>query len=165
LAVISNLKKRLSLISRDKKIFRNQPYKLELLEEFKKQKKPLTIYRTLYGQKEVFVDLCAGPHVASTKIIDKESFKLEKLAGAYWKGDEKNAMLTRIYGLAFHTKEELNDYLHLLEESKKRDHRTIGQQMDLFSFHEEFGPGLVYWHPKGGLIRVLMENFWRRNTT
>jgi len=158
-----NLKFKKEIVSyaRAKKIFRNQPYKLELLEEFKKQKKPLTIYRTLYGQKEVFVDLCAGPHVASTKIIDKESFKLEKLAGAYWKGDEKNAMLTRIYGLAFHTKEELNDYLHLLEESKKRDHRTIGQQMDLFSFHEEFGPGLVYWHPKGGLIRVLMENFWR----
>jgi len=107
LAVISNLKKRLSLISRDKKIFRNQPYKLELLEEFKKQKKPLTIYRTLYGQKEVFVDLCAGPHVASTKIIDKESFKLEKLAGAYWKGDEKMRCSPEFTGWRFIPKKNL----------------------------------------------------------
>ena len=144
-----------------KKIFKNQPYKLELIEEFKKQKKPPTIYKTLDGQKEIFVDLCAGPHINSTKAIDKEAFKLEKLAGAYWKGDEKNAMLTRIYGLAFYTKNELDNYLRLIEESKKRDHRIIGQQMDLFSFQEEFGPGLVYWHPKGGLMRVLMENFWR----
>lgn len=154
-------KKEIVSYAQAKKIFKDQPYKLELIEELKKQKKPLSIYRTLRGKEEIFVDLCAGPHVSSTKNIKKDAFKLEKLAGAYWKGDEKRPMLIRIYGLAFNTKKELDDYLHLIEESKKRDHRVLGQQLDLFSFHEEFGPGLVYWHPKGGLIRVIMENFWR----
>ena len=144
-----------------KKIFKNQPYKLELIDELKKQKKPLSIYKTLDGKQEIFTDLCAGPHISSTKIIKKDVFKLEKLAGAYWKGNEKNPMLIRIYGLAFNTKEELDNYLRIIEEAKKRDHRILGQQLDLFSFHEEFGPGLVYWHPKGGIIRVIAENFWR----
>ncbi|MCX8016131.1 MAG: threonine--tRNA ligase [Patescibacteria group bacterium] len=154
-------KKELVTYAKAKKIFQNQPYKLELIEELKKQKKPISIYRTLNGKQEIFVDLCAGPHVASTKVIKKDAFKLERLAGAYWRGDEKNPMLIRIYGLAFNTKTELENYLKTLEEAKKRDHRILGQQLDLFSFHEEFGPGLVYWHPKGGLIRVIMENFWR----
>lgn len=161
--ISKNLKFKKEIINyaQAKKIFKNQPYKLELIEGLKKQKKPISIYRTLDGKKEIFVDLCAGPHIISTKSINKDAFKLEKLAGAYWKGDEKNPMLTRIYGLAFNNKKELEDYLNLIEESKKRDHRVLGPQLDLFSFHEEFGPGLVYWHPKGGLIRVLMENFWR----
>lgn len=154
-------KKELVTYAQAKKIFKNQPYKLQLIEELKKQKKPISIYRTLNGKEEIFVDLCAGPHVNSTKIIKKDAFKLERLAGAYWRGDEKNPMLLRIYGLAFNTKEELDNYLQMIEEAKKRDHRILGQQLDLFSFHEEFGPGLVYWHPKGGLIRVIMENFWR----
>jgi len=154
-------KKEIVTYSQAKKIFKNQPYKLELIEELKKQKKPISIYKTLDKNKEIFVDLCAGPHIFSTKSINKDAFKLEKLAGAYWKGNEKNPMLTRIYGLAFNTKKELETYLNLIEEAKKRDHRVLGPQLDLFSFHEEFGPGLVYWHPKGGLIRVLMENFWR----
>jgi threonyl-tRNA synthetase len=154
-------KKEIISYQQAKKLFKDQPYKLELIEEYKKEKRQLSIYRTFAGKKEIFVDLCAGPHVSSTKAIKKDCFKLERMAGAYWRGDEKNPMLTRIYGLAFNTKEELENYLNLIEEAKKRDHRVLGQQLDLFSFHEEFGPGLVYWHPKGGLIRMVMENFWR----
>lgn len=146
-----------------KKLFKDQPYKLELIQEFKKSKKPLTIYRTLTPSgKEVFIDLCSGPHIKNTKEINAEAFRLIKIAGAYWRGNEKNPMLTRIYGLAFQTKKDLENYLFLLEESQKRDHRKLGQELDLFSFHEEIGPGLVYWHPKGARIRVIMEDFWRK---
>jgi threonyl-tRNA synthetase len=129
---------------------KNQPFKLELLNELKE--KP-AIYKS--GN---FIDLCAGPHVKSTKEINPEAFKLIKIAGAYWRGDEKNPMLTRIYGIAFNTQKELESYFKLLEEAKKRDHRKIGKELDLFSFHEE-GAGFPFWHPKGIIIYNELINF------
>jgi len=135
-----------------KKIFKDQPFKLELIEEIKGDK--VTIYKC-----EDFIDLCKGPHVKSTAQIDPDSFKLVKIAGAYWKGDEKNPMLTRIYGIAFKTKKELQNYLLSLEEAKKRDHRILGEKMDLFHIDEKVGPGLILWHPKGALLKKLIEDF------
>ena len=105
------------------------------------------------------VDFCLGPHIPSTGRI--KAVKLLSIAGAYWKGDEHNKQLQRIYGTAFFSKKELDDYLKQLEEAKKRDHRRIGKELDLFSLQEEAGPGLVFWHPKGALIRTEIENFWR----
>ena len=136
----------------------NQPYKLEILEELKKSKKgekspQVTIYKL--GN---FIDLCKGPHLRSTKQI--KFFKLTKVAGAYWKGDEKNKMLQRIYGIAFPTQKELNDYLSLLEEAEQRDHRRLGKELDLFSIDEEVGAGLPLWHPKGAMLRQIIEDFW-----
>lgn len=148
-------KKSLKAKTSAKKLFINQPYKLELIKELKTAK--ATIYES--GK---FTDLCAGPHVKSTKEINPDAFKLTKIAGAYWRGSEKNKMLQRIYGIAFETKKELDNYLNLIEEAEKRDHRKLGKELDLFSVHEEFGPGLVYWHPKGGRMRVVMEDFWRK---
>lgn len=124
------------------KLLKNEPYKLELLKELKD--KEITFY-----QDGEFVDLCKGPHIKNTGEI--KAFKLLKVAGAYWKGDSKNKQLQRIYGTAFESKEELDDYLDMLEEAERRDHRKLGKQLDLFSFHEE-GPGFVFWHPKGMLI-------------
>jgi len=106
-----------------------------------------------------FIDLCRGPHVASTGVI--KAFKLTSIAGAYWRGDERNKMLTRLYGTAFPSQAELDAWLTMLEESKKRDHRRLGKDLDLFSFHDDGGPGLVYWHPKGAIIRRAIEDFWR----
>ncbi|MDD5569279.1 MAG: threonine--tRNA ligase, partial [Candidatus Pacebacteria bacterium] len=111
-----------------KKLFKNQPFKLELIEEI--PEKNVCIY--ISGD---FTDLCIGPHVSSTKEINAKAFKLQKLAGAYWRGDEKNPMLKRIYGLAFETETELSDYLKMLEEAEKRDHKKLGKELDLFSFH------------------------------
>jgi len=132
------------------------PYKLEILEDLKKE-----------GEKEVsfysvgtFTDLCRGPHIESTKEIKPNSFKLQKLAGAYWRGDEKNKMLTRIYGLAFNTKEELDEHLRLLSEAEKRDHRKLGKELDLFHIDEIVGLGLPLWHPKGARLWRALENFW-----
>jgi threonyl-tRNA synthetase len=105
------------------------------------------------------VDFCLGPHIPSTSKI--QAIKLLSIAGAYWKGDEHNKQLQRIYGTAFFSKTELDEYLKQLEEAKKRDHRRIGRELDLFSLQEEAGPGLVFWHPKGALIRTEIENFWR----
>ena len=136
-----------------KDIFANQPYKIELINELKE--KP-TIYKS--GN---FTDLCAGPHIKNTKEINSDAFKLTKIAGAYWRGSEKKPMLTRIYGLAFETKKELDEYLKILEEAKKRDHRKIGKELDLFSFHEE-GPGFPFWHPKGTILYNQLENYIRR---
>ena len=113
---------------------------------------------SLYHQGE-FTDLCRGPHVESTGNI--KEFKLLNVAGAYWRGDEKNKMLQRIYGTAFPTQKELEHYLEMLEEAEKRDHRKLGKELDIFSLHEEGGAGLVYWHPKGGIIRKVIEDFWR----
>jgi threonyl-tRNA synthetase len=107
-----------------------------------------------------FLDLCAGPHVASTGQV--RAFKLTSIAGAYWRGDERRPMLQRIYSALFETEEELAEHLHRLEEAQRRDHRRLGRELDLFSFHEEFGPGLVYWHPKGGRIRTIIEDLWRQ---
>ncbi|MCI0620247.1 MAG: threonine--tRNA ligase [Acidobacteria bacterium] len=106
-----------------------------------------------------FVDFCLGPHIPSTGKI--KAIKLLSIAGAYWKGDEHNKQLQRIYGTAFFSRKELDDYLKQLEEAKKRDHRRIGKELDLFSLQEEAGPGLVFWHPKGALIRTEIEDFWR----
>ncbi len=137
-------------IDKAKNFFDDQPFKIELIKELKE--KPV-IYKS--GN---FTDLCAGPHIKSTKEINPEAFKLTKIAGAYWRGSEKNPMLTRIYGLAFEIKKELDDYLKLLEEAEKRDHRKIGKELDLFSFHEE-GAGFPFWHPKGMIIYSELVNF------
>jgi len=134
------------------KIFKDQPYKLELIKEIKGDS--VSIYES--GK---FVDLCAGPHVKSTKEIDPEAFKLVKIAGAYWKGDEKNPMLTRIYGVAFESKEELENYLKIQEEIEKRDHRILGQKLELFFFDEEVGAGLPIWMPKGAILRKIIQDF------
>jgi len=114
---------------------------------------------SLYRQGD-FVDLCRGPHLPSTRLL--KAFKLTSVAGAYWRGNEKNAMLQRIYATAFPDKKELKAYLHKLEEAKKRDHRKLGKELDLFSFSEEAGVGLPIWHPKGALLRTLLEDFERK---
>lgn len=134
-----------------KEIFKDQPYKLELIEELKG---PISIYRS--GN---FVDLCKGPHVKSTKEIPLDAFKLIKVAGAYWRGSEKNPMLTRIYGVAFEKKEELEDYFQREEKAKERDHRILGQKLELFLFDEEVGAGLPLWLPKGEILRKIIEDF------
>ncbi len=108
-----------------------------------------------------FMDLCKGPHINSTGDVPLDIFKLDKIAGAYWRGDEKNPMLTRIYGLAFETADELKGFIEKREEALKRDHRRLGAELELFSTHEEIGAGLVCWHPKGARIRGVIEDFWR----
>jgi threonyl-tRNA synthetase len=136
-----------------RRLFADQPYKLELIDGI--QDETVSLYR--HGS---FLDLCEGPHVESTGQV--KAFKLTGIAGAYWRGDERNPMLQRIYGALFETQEELDAYLHRLEEAQRRDHRRLGRELDLFSFHEEFGPGLVYWHPKGGRVRTIIEDLWRQ---
>ncbi|MCK4386670.1 MAG: threonine--tRNA ligase [Candidatus Pacebacteria bacterium] len=131
-----------------KKLFTDQPYKLELLGDLEN---PI-IYRT--GD---FTDLCEGPHIKNTSEINPDAFKLTKIAGAYWKGDEKNKMLTRIYGVAFEKKNDLDEYLKMLEETKKRDHRKIGKEMDLFVFSDLVGPGLPLFTPKGVVIKDELQ--------
>ena len=135
-----------SSISKDgaKKLFADAPYKLELLEEIEDDE--VTIYR-----HSDFIDLCRGPHLPSTGYI--KAFKLTSIAGAYWRGDEKRPVLTRIYGTSFPTKELLDEYLHNLEEAQRRDHRRLGKELDLFNIYEEAGPGLIYYHPHGAVIR------------
>jgi len=154
-----NIKFEKSLMSKKKAIefFRKskQSYKVELIKELKT--KNVTIYKS-----SDFVDLCAGPHIRSTKEINPDAFKLTKIAGAYWRGSEKNPMLQRIYGVAFNTKKELNDFLKKQEEAEKRDHRLLGQKLDLFSVDEEVGPGLILWHPKGTILKNTVEEFWRK---
>jgi threonyl-tRNA synthetase len=136
-----------------KKLFAIQPYKLELIKDLPGDN--VSIYTN--GD---FVDLCKGPHIKSTKEITPNTFKLSKIAGAYWKGNEKNKMLTRIYGLAFETEKELMDYLNMLQEAEKRDHRALGQKLDLFHIDEIVGLGLPLWHPKGAILWRLIEDFW-----
>ncbi len=135
-----------------RELFKDNPYKLELIEEYADQ--GLTIYTS--GD---YVDLCRGGHVESAREIKPDAFKLTHLAGAYWRGDEKNAMLTRVYGLAFETKEELDTYVTQLEEAKKRDHKKLGVELDLFTFSELVGAGLPLWTPKGTLIRNLLDDY------
>ncbi len=127
-------------------------YKVELLKEI--EDNPVTIY-----EEGGFVDFCRGPHLPHTGKV--KAFKLLSIAGAYWRGNEKNKMLQRIYGTAFADKESLREYLNFLEEVKRRDHRRIGKELDLFSINDETGAGLVLWHPKGALIRRIIEDFWR----
>ncbi|MFA5714965.1 MAG: threonine--tRNA ligase [Candidatus Paceibacterota bacterium] len=136
-----------------REIFADQPYKLQLIEEIPEE--TVSIYTS--GD---FVDLCKGPHVKSTKEIDSKAFKLQKLAGAYWKGDEKNPMLTRIYGLAFESEDKLEEHLKMMEEAEKRDHRKLGKELDLFHTDEEVGIGLILWHPKGAMLWRIIEDFW-----
>ena len=138
-----------------KKLFKDQPFKLELIKEFVKEKKELKIYKT----GNIFLDLCRGGHVKNTKEINPEAFKLTHLAGAYWRGNEKNPMLTRIYGVAFNNKKELDEYLKQEQEAKKRDHRKLGTELDLFVFSELIGPGLPLWTPKGTIIRNVLDDF------
>jgi len=136
--------------------FADQPYKLELIADLP-EGETISIYRD-----GAFTDLCRGPHVEHTGKLNPSAFALTSIAGAYWRGDEKRPMLQRIYGTIWPTKEELKAYLDHLAELERRDHRKLGRELDLFSIHEEAGPGLVYWHPKGGRMRVLIEDFWRQ---
>ncbi len=137
-------------------IFGDQPYKLELLQEMPPDE-TISVYR--HGE---FVDLCRGPHVEHTGELRWDSFALLSIAGAYWRGDENRPMLQRIYGTVWRNKQELRAHLEHLEEVQRRDHRRVGRELDLFSTHEEAGPGLIYWHPKGGRIREIIEDFWRK---
>ncbi len=146
------------VISRDeaKERFQGQPYKLELIDAI-----PPGDEVSLYTQS-AFTDLCRGPHVDNTRRIHPNAFKLLSIAGAYWRGDEKRPMLQRIYGTAWEKPEQLKAYLDHLADVERRDHRKLGKELDLFSIHEEAGPGLIYWHPKGARIRVAIEDFWRQ---
>lgn len=155
--VAENLPFRHEVVSADqaRAFFENNPYKKELIDELEKKGETITIYYT----GDDFYDLCMGGHTKTTGEIAKESFKLDKIAGAYWRGDEKNAMLTRIYGLAFDTQEELDAYLVQQEEAKKRDHRILGKQLKLFTFSELVGPGLPLWTPRGTLIREALNDY------
>ncbi len=134
--------------------FAAEPFKLELIEGL--EDGSISLY-----EQDGFVDLCRGPHVANTREIRPDAFKLRSIAGAYWRGDEKRPMLTRIYAYCFSSKADLEAHLKLLEEAEKRDNRRLGKELDLFSTHEEAGPGLIYWHPKGGRFRVELEKWWR----
>ena len=135
-------------------------YKAELLEEHKNDN-PTLYYTKDKDGNILFNDLCAGPHLPNTSYIKANAFKLLKVAGAYWRGNEKNKMLQRIYATAFWTKEDLASYLNFLEEAEKRDHRKLGAKLDLFSTREELGGGLVLWHPNLAIVREEIENYWR----
>ncbi len=136
------------------KFFSGDEYKTELIEAFDEN----TIIST-YGEG-VFTDLCTGPHLPSTKYI--KAFKLLSVSGSYWRGDEKKARMQRIYGISFPKQKMLDDYLEFLEEAKRRDHRKLGKDLDLFSIHDEAGAGLIYWHPKGARVRNEIEDFWKK---
>lgn len=146
-----------------REIFKDQPYKLELIDGLEKggfdeygnplQEKPeISIY-----QHDTFVDLCRGPHVQNTKEIKPDAFRLMSIAGAYWRGDENNKMLQRIYGTAWENAQQLKDYLHQLEEAKKRDHRKLGRELEIYIFDDEVGPGLPLWLPNGGVLIEELE--------
>jgi threonyl-tRNA synthetase len=150
-----------------KDMFADQPYKIELIEGLEEggldeygepveEKPEISIY-----QHDDFIDLCRGPHVDNTEKINPDAFKLLNVAGAYWRGDEHNTMLQRIYGTAWKSADELEQYLWRLEEARKRDHRRLGKELDLFSTNEEVGAGLILWHPKGGMVRKIAEDFVR----
>ena len=142
-----------------KKLFKNQPYKLEIIKEL-----PGTTVGSY--QNGNFLDLCKGGHVKNTSEINPNSFKLTKVAGAYWRGDEKNKMLTRIYGVAFEKEQELTNYLTMLQEAEKRDHRILGQKLDLFVFSDLIGSGLPLFTPRGTIIRDLLDNYvWELRKT
>lgn len=132
-----------------------QTYKLELIEDLEKKGEQICIYKT--GK---FVDLGVGSHVNSTKNIDPRAFKLTKISGAYWRSDEKNPQMQRIYGIVFESKEKLKEYQQILEEAEKRDHRKLGKELDLFHIDQKVGLGLPLWHPKGALLWRLIEDFW-----
>lgn len=135
-------------------LFKDNPYKLELIAEIQDKKEPVTLYTS-----GAFTDLCRGGHADNIKDVDLDAFKLTRVAGAYWRGDENNPMLTRIYGVAFATKQELDAYLTMLEEAKKRDHKILGPKLDLFLFSDLVGSGLPLWTPKGTMLRTVLDNF------
>ncbi len=132
---------------------KGEDYKVEIIQGIDEEEV------SLYSQGD-FTDLCRGPHIPHTGFI--KAFKLTKVAGAYWRGDERNPMLQRIYGTAFPSRDDLKSYLKLIEEAKKRDHRKLGRELDLFSIHDNAGPGMVIWHPKGAMLRYLVEEFERQ---
>jgi threonyl-tRNA synthetase len=148
--------------------FAGQPYKLELIDGLEKggqdeygnplAEKPVISFYT----HDAFTDLCRGPHVADTSKINPSAFKLTSIAGAYWRGDANRPQLQRVYGTAWKTSKELEEYLWRIEEAKKRDHRKLGKELDLFSVSDDVGPGLILWHPKGARIRVIVEDFSRK---
>lgn len=150
---VSAIEKEVVSYEKAKELFGSQPYKLELIEEYNSEGKELSIYKI-----DKFVDLCAGSHVEASE-LKKCEFKLFRASAAYWKGDAENDSLQRIYGTAFRSKDELEDYLKRVEEAKERDHRVLGTKMDLFSHSQTLGQGLVLWHPKGAMVRFLLERF------
>jgi len=158
-----DFKKRVVSAEEARQIFKDQPYKLELIDGLEqggfdeygnplKEKPEISIY-----QHDTFIDLCRGPHVENTREIKPDAFKLMSVAGAYWRGDEKNKQLQRIYGTAWENKKQLEEYLHQLEEAKKRDHRKLGRELEIFIFDEEVGPGLPLWLPNGGVMIEELE--------
>ena len=156
-------KKKVISADEAREIFKDQPYKIELIEGLErggfdeygnplKEKPEISIY-----QHDTFVDLCRGPHVENTKEVRQDAFKLMSIAGAYWRGDENNKMLQRIYGTAWESAQQLKDYLHQLEEAKKRDHRKLGKELEIYIFDDEVGPGLPLWLPNGGVLIEELE--------
>jgi threonyl-tRNA synthetase len=155
--------------------FAGEEFKTELINELP-EGETITVYENRAGSAAtgsaegsagspgalLWADLCRGPHVQNTREINSAAFKLMNIAGAYWRGDEKRPMLTRIYGTAWENPKDLKAYLAFLEEVEKRDHRRVGKDLDLYSIHEEAGAGLIYWHPNGGRMRVAIEDFWRK---
>ena len=139
-----------------RRLFAGQPYKREILDELEQRGAAVSVY-----EQNGFEDLCGRPHLQRTGEIDPDAFNLLTISGAYWRGNEHRPMLQRIYGTAWRCKEELDHYLWQLEEAKKRDHRVLGRELDLFSTSEEVGPGLILWHPKGATIRMLTEDYVR----
>ena len=135
-----------------KKLFRENPYKEELIDELEDKNEKITLHTS--GK---FTDLCRGGHVNSAKDINPDIFKLSRVAGAYWRGDEKNPQLTRIYGFALETKQELEDHIKMLEEAKKRDHKKLGTELDLFTFSDLIGSGLPLFTPKGTILRDILD--------
>ncbi len=135
-----------------------QDYKVELLEDLKKEGELKASYYTSGD----FEDLCRGPHISSTKDININAFKINKVAGAYWRGDEKNKMLTRIYALAFDSKEDLDNHLEMIHQAELRDHRKLSKELDLFSISDKVGQGLILWHPKLSKVREILETWWRK---
>ena len=148
--------------------FGGEEFKIELINELPADAE-ITVYENRNSSPSKdgegatqWADLCRGPHVANTREINSAAFKLQSIAGAYWRGDENRPMLTRIYGTAWETPKDLKAYLAFLDEVEKRDHRRLGKELDLYSVHEEAGAGLIYWHPNGGRMRVAIEDFWRQ---
>ncbi len=131
---------------------KGEPYKVEIIDDLGDDVSMVSLY-----EQGTFTDLCRGPHVPSAGFL--KAFKLLSVAGAYWRGDEKNKMLQRIYGTAFASEKELKEYLNFLEEAKKRDHRKLGKELELFMFSDDVGPGMVIYMPKGGRLRSLLERF------
>jgi threonyl-tRNA synthetase len=146
-----------------REVFKDNPFKLELIDEIEAKGETITLYTAGAGTKAEFTDLCRGGHCENpASEISTDSFKLDKIAGAYWRGNEKNPMLTRIYGLAFDTNEELETYEKMIAEAKARDHRKLGKEQDLFTFSELVGAGLPLWTPKGTLVRHLLDQYiWK----